>query len=75
MLFPKEFSGFGISDEEFKVVRPRAEIRQIFENIGFQFKGNIFNVLFERAKAFEGTILDKVSCNSFKRSMYELKGM
>jgi hypothetical protein len=73
LLFPKQFSGFGVGEEDFTVARPKSEIRQIFENIGFQFKGNIFEVVFERAKAIQGTILDKVSCNSFKKSILEFK--
>jgi hypothetical protein len=46
----------------------------MFENIGFQFRGNIFNTIFERAKVIQGTILDKISCNSFKKSIYEMTG-
>ena len=63
-----------MTDDDFKLPRPKNEIRQIFENIGCQFRGSIFSVIFERAKAIEGTILDKVSCHSFKKSMMELKG-
>ena len=49
-------------------------MREIFENIGFQFKGNIFDAIFERAKGIQGTILDKVSCTAFRDSLYEMAG-
>lgn len=52
--------------------RPKKEIQEIFTNIGFQFKSNIFDAIFERSKAIQGTILDKVSCESFKRALYDM---
>jgi hypothetical protein len=52
--------------------RAKAEIKKIFENIGFVFKGNIFDAIFERSKIIQGTILDKVSCSAFKKSLQEL---
>lgn len=63
-----------MGQEDFNQSRPKAEIKQIFENIGFQFRGNIFDAIFERAKAIQGTILDRVSCASFKRSLQEMGG-
>ena len=66
MLFPKNYSGLGLSQDDFNQTRSRAEVREIFENIGFQFKGNIFDAIFERAKGIQGTILDKVSCTAFR---------
>lgn len=55
-------------------MRPKAEIYEIFTNIGFEFKGNVFEAIFERSKVIQGTILDRVSCNSFKKSIYEMCG-
>jgi hypothetical protein len=46
-----------VGDEDFDKVRPKQEIREIFEAIGFQFKKNYFDVIFERAKGIQGTIL------------------
>jgi hypothetical protein len=59
-----------VDDEDFDVARPKPEIYEIFVNIGFQFKDNIFDAIFERSKVIHGTILDKVSCNSFKKAIY-----
>lgn len=50
----------------------KKEIEEIFRNIGFNFRGNIFDAIFERAKGFEGTILEKVSCESFKKALYDM---
>ncbi len=72
LLFPKEFASFGVDEKDFKLARPKKQIEQIFINIGFNFKGNIFDAIFERAKAFEGTILEKVSCESFKKALYDM---
>ena len=46
LLFPKQFSSFGVGEEDFSLPRTKAEIRSIFESIGFNFKGGIFEVLF-----------------------------
>lgn len=74
LLFPKNYSGLGLSQDDFQQTRSRTEIREIFERIGFQFKGNIFDAIFERAKGMQGTILDKVSCTAFRNSLYEMAG-
>ena len=74
LLFPKNYSGLGLSQDDFQQTRSRAEIKEIFEKIGFQFKGNIFDAIFERAKGMQGTILDKVSCTAFRNSLYEMVG-
>lgn len=61
-----------MDDKDFKIPRPKKEIQEIFTNIGFQFKSNIFDAIFERSKAIQGTILDKVSCESFKKALYDM---
>lgn len=72
LLFPQDFAIYGVNDKDFKKPRPKKEIQEIFTNIGFSFKDNIFNAIFERSKAIEGTILDKVSCDSFKKALYDM---
>ncbi len=74
LLFPKNYSGLGLSEADFRQLRCKEEMRQIFENIGFQFKGNIFEAIFERAKGIQGTILDRVSCHAFTASIHEMCG-
>ena len=63
-----------MEDEDFERVRPKDEIYDIFTSIGFEFKGNVFEAIFERSKVIQGTILNKVSCSSFKRAIYEMCG-
>ena len=74
LLFPKNYSGLGLSQDDFNQLRSKEEIREIFEHIGFQFKGNIFDAIFERAKGIQGTILDRVCCLAFRDSLYEMAG-
>jgi hypothetical protein len=71
-LFPKDFASFGVDEKDFRVARAKKEIEEIFRNIGFNFRGNIFDAIFERAKGFEGTILEKVRCESFKKALYDM---
>ena len=51
-MFPKDFASFGVDEKDFRVARPKKEIEEIFRNIGFNFRGNIFDAIFERAKGF-----------------------
>jgi len=74
LLFSQPDVLAGIDESDFDRLRTKAEILDIFEKIGFQFRGNIFDAIFERSKAIHGTILDKVSCTSFKKAIYELSG-
>jgi hypothetical protein len=62
----------GVDDEDFKAGRSKEEIYEIFTKVGFDFKGNVFEAIFERSKVIEGTILDRVSCHSFKAAIYEM---
>jgi hypothetical protein len=74
LLFPQPDVLAGVDESDYENVRSKEEIREIFENVGFQFRGSIFDAIFERSKAIHGTILNRVSCNSFKKAIYELSG-
>ena len=74
LLYPSEFTSFGVGDSDFNDPRTKEEIYDIFTEAGFEFKGNVFNAIYERSKVIHGTILNKVSCNSFKKAIYEMCG-
>jgi hypothetical protein len=47
------------------LLRPRDEIKFLFEKIGFSYKLGKFNAMFNRAKELAGTKENKVSVRHF----------
>jgi hypothetical protein len=65
-LFPSNFSELGISENDFRKVRTRDEIRGMFEAIGFNYKIGKFNAMYNKAKEVAESLDDRVSVRDFQ---------
>ena len=50
LLFPQTHTEMGISENDFAAMRSCAQIRVLFEKIGFSYKDGKFNAIYNRAK-------------------------
>ena len=65
LLFPSNYSELGIEEADFRRVRPREEIRILFEKIGYRYKIGKFNAMYNRAKEIGESQDDRVSVRHF----------
>ena len=65
LLFPSNYSEIGISEQDFRRLRSRTEIRALFEKIGFSYKVGKFNAMYNRAKELAQSNDDTVSVRHF----------
>lgn len=66
MLFPSNFSELGISEQDFRKLRSRDEIRVMFEAVGFTYKIGKFNAMYNKAKEIGQAQDDRVSVRDFQ---------
>ena len=66
MLFPSNYSELGIEEKDFRRLRSRDEIRQMFEAIGFSYKIGKFNAMYNKAKEIGEAQDDRVSVRDFQ---------
>ena len=71
LLFPSTFTEMGITEYDFQVPRPRHEIKQLFERIGYSYKIGKFNAMYNRAKEINDQG-DLVSVRAFMLAVREL---
>jgi len=69
LLFPQTQTEIGITEFDFQTVRPREQIRTIFENIGYSFKIGKFNAIYNDAKKICGSSNDMVNVRSFMKAI------
>jgi hypothetical protein len=50
LLFPNAFEEYGITKEDFELLRPKEEIRDIFEKVGISYGTGKFEVIYARAQ-------------------------
>lgn len=66
LLFPQTFLELGVGETDFQMMRPRQDIRQLFERIGYTYKIGKFNAIYNKAKEILGSPdHDMVSVRSF----------
>ncbi len=74
LLFPSTYTELGVTELDFQMVRPRQEIRVLFERIGYAYKAGKFNTMYNRAKEYQSSFRggqpspfdeDKVSVRAF----------
>lgn len=65
-MFPSNYSELGISEQDFRKLRPREEIRAMFEAVGFCYKIGKFNTMFNKAKEIGQAQDDRVSVRDFQ---------
>ena len=65
LLFPSNYSEIGISEQDFRRLRTRTEIRALFEKTGFSYKVGKFNAMYNRAKELAQSNDDTVSVRHF----------
>ena len=66
MLFPSNYSELGIEEKDFRRLRSRDEIRQMFEAIGYSYKIGKFNAMYNKAKEIGEAQDDRVSVRDFQ---------
>lgn len=52
LLYPSTFTELGISEKDFRELRPREDIRSLFESIGYSYKIGKFNAMYNRGKEY-----------------------
>ena len=72
ILFPNTFTELDITDGDFNALRPRHEIRQLFESIGYSYKIGKFNAMYNRALAYCNSPNDNCSVRGFMQAVREL---
>ncbi|KAM3131622.1 hypothetical protein pb186bvf_016286 [Paramecium bursaria] len=72
LLFPQKFSHMGLSQEDFLRIRPKREIKEIFESIGIKYGIGKFEGVFKRAKEIQNTYDDKVSVKAYQLAVMEM---
>jgi len=50
LLFPSNFSENGVSENDFRELKTRDEIKSLFAKIGYTYKIGKFNAMYNRAK-------------------------
>ena len=65
LLFPSNFSELGISENDFRKLRTRDEIKGMFDAIGFTYKIGKFNAMYNKAKEMSEAQYDMVSVRDF----------
>eukprot|EP01017_Pseudomicrothorax_dubius_P051579 TRINITY_DN9962_c0_g1_i10.p1 TRINITY_DN9962_c0_g1~~TRINITY_DN9962_c0_g1_i10.p1 ORF type:complete len:417 (-),score=103.13 TRINITY_DN9962_c0_g1_i10:52-1302(-) len=72
LLFPQKFAELGISPEDFKKLRPKEEIRDIFSSIGILYKPGKFEGIFLRAREIDGAEYEEASVRGFLQAVSEM---
>lgn len=52
LLFPSNYSEQGISEADFRALKTRDEIKDLFAKVGFSYKIGKFNAMYNRAKEY-----------------------
>lgn len=65
LLFPQTHTELGITENDFQMMRSRAQIRALFEKIGFTYKDGKFNAIYNRAKDISHSDSDETNVRSF----------
>lgn len=65
-MFPSNYSELGISEQDFRKLRSRDEIRVMFEAIGYNYKIGKFNAMYNKAKEIGQAQDDRVSVRDFQ---------
>ena len=61
-----------VTEDDFKHMRTRQEIKSLFEKIGYSYKIGKFNAMYNRAKEICESIDDKVSVRAFQVAISEM---
>jgi len=72
VLFPQRFSEMGIDKADFDTPRTKEEIRQLFSNIGYNYKAGKFEGLFMRAQEICGSQSDEITVRAFIQAVKEM---
>jgi len=72
LLNPERFHHMGVSRKDFEAFRPKEEIKNLFANIGYQYKPGKFEGIFMRAQELCGNEGDFVSIKSFIQAVKEM---
>lgn len=65
LLFPSNYSEIGIQEQDFRRLRPRTEIKTMFEQCGYTYKIGKFNAMYNKAKEIGQATDDRVAVRDF----------
>jgi len=51
ILFPATYNELGVSELDFTKLRPKEELKSLFEKIGHSYKRGKFNIIFKHSQA------------------------
>lgn len=57
LLFPATYTELNVTESEFLKVRPAAELRTIYEKIGYSYKDGKFNAIFNLSTRYSRDLL------------------
>ena len=79
LLFPSTYQELNVTEFDFQQPKPRQEIKNLFEKIGFSYKVGKFNAIYNRAKELMVSLRgpqsvddDKVSVRAFMGAVKDL---
>ena len=65
LLFPSNGEEVGITENDFRALRDRDTIKNLFAKVGFSYKVGKFNAIYNRAKVLAQSLDDRVSVRHF----------
>lgn len=73
LMFPHCYTHYGLTEDDIVMQRGKDEIRDIFKNIGIDYKAGKFEGVWQRATEMQGdNYSNKVSIKSFLEAVKEM---
>ena len=72
MIFPSNYHEYGVTEDDFKRMRSRQEIKLLFEKVGYTYKIGKFNAMYNRAKEICESMDDRVNVRAYQAAISEM---
>lgn len=72
LIFPANYPEYGVVEDEFKALKSRQYIKDLFEKVGYSYKIGKFNAMYNRAKEICHSTDDRVNVRAFQAAISEM---
>lgn len=72
LIFPANYQEYNVVEDDFKRLRSREEIKELFEKVGYTYKIGKFNAMYNLAKEICQSVDDRVNVRAFQGAIGQM---